>query len=489
MLHRRNRREFLATAAGAGFAACSRHRETPAERESPLARPLPPANGLNLIVICCDTQRRDHLGFYGGTAAKTPRLDAFAEQAVVFEDSYAAALPTLPVRRQFFTGNGILHEKDGWWRPMRDDDVSWSQILQKAGYHTGLITDIYHYFKPKMNFHLGFDSFEFIRGQENDLWVSGPFDSVDPASHYPPHHNSERYYREMGQYMLNTQGLEREEDYFAAQVFRAASTWLERSARKSPFFLWIDCFDPHEPWDPPPAYAKMYRDHWDYDRYLFGYPIEVDRVRESDYPAIRALYAAEVTYADRWVGNFLEKIHSMGLDDETVVVYCSDHGTHLGEFGCVQKTPSLLTSAITSLPLAIRHPDTSLAGRKVRGFVGPKDYMPTLLSLLGLDGLQGIEGKNFWPLVEEPGDHLYERAFSGYGAYGGVRDRKWLYFQNWRGEDPGQGPALFDLEADSTEERNVLGDNPSVAEELRGLLADHMEVSDMPVIPDPEGGA
>ena len=479
-----SRREFLAAMGGAGLAGCSSNRapSVRANRESPLDGPLPEANGLNLIVICCDTQRQDHLGFYGGTAAKTPHLDAFAEEAVVFEDSYAAALPTLPIRRQFFTGCGILHEKDGWWRPMRDDDVSLAQILGQAGYHTGLITDIYHYFKPGMNYHAGFDSFEFIRGQENDLWISGPFDAVDPGKHYPDHHESDRYRQEMGQYLLNTRTFKAEDDYFAAQVFRAASTWLERSSRQSPFFLWIDCFDPHEPWDPPPSYAKLYRDQWDYDRYLFGYPIDVASIRESDYPAIRALYAGEVTYTDRWVGHFLNKIRAMGLADDTVVVYCSDHGTHLGEFGCVQKTPSLLTSAITHLPLAVRHPESSLGGRRVEGFVGPKDYLPTMLSLLGLGGLPGIEGRDFWPLVDDPGDRLYKRLFSGYGSFGGVRDREWLYFQNWRGQDSGNGPALFNLEADPSEERNVLGENLSVAEELRGLVAEAMEVADMPAI-------
>ena len=483
----RSRREFLA-AATAGLAGCTGSPNAPSRpvaQKSPLDGPLPEANGLNVIVICCDTQRRDHLGFYGGSAAKTPHLDAFAEQSVIFEDSYAGALPTLPIRRQFFTGRGILHEKDRWWRPMRQHDVPWAEILRKVGYHTGLVTDIYHYFKPGMNFHSGFDSFEFIRGQEMDRWVGGPFSSVDPSQHYPPHHNSDTYFREMGQYMLNTQGMEREEDYFAARVFQTASTWLERSAAGGPFFLWIDCFDPHEPWDPPPAYAEMYRDRWDYDRYLFGYPIEVSRIRESDYSAIRALYAAEVTYTDRWAGIFLEKVRSLGLDDTTIVVYCSDHGTHLGEFGCVQKTPSLLTSAVTGLPLAIRHPEASLRGRRVRGYVGPQDYMPTIMALLGIEDLPGVQGKDFWPLVHAPGDRLYERAFSGYDSFAGVRDRKWLYFQNWRGSESGQGPALFDLESDPGEERNVVADHISIAEELRGLIGEHMQVSAIPPIKEP----
>ena len=94
---------------------------------------------------------------------------------------------------------------------------------------------------------------------------------------------------------------------------------------------------------------------------------------------------------------------------------------------------------MTGLPLAVRHPDRSLVGRRIPGFLGPKDYMPTLLSLLGLEGLKGIEGQNFWPLVGESGNHFCERAFSGYGAYAGVRDREWLYFQNWGG-DPRAGP-------------------------------------------------
>ena len=493
-----NRRQFLSSLGAAGaagaLAACSGGGSPPggapaigAKRATPLDGPLPASNGLNLIVVCADTSRLDHLGPYGSTRVKTPNLDDFAKQSIVFENSYAEALPTLPCRRVFFTGRGYLHEKDGWWRALREDDVTLASVLRKAGYHTGIITDIFHYFKPGMNFHQGFDSFEFIRGQEADAWVSGPNAEFDPKKHMPPHHHGKSYLDGMRQYMMNTRHFDRdkEDDYFAAQVFTRAMRWLDDSAKQTPFFLWIDSFDPHEPWDPPKRYADMYRTEWPYERYLFGYPNVPERkLRRDDYPYIRDLYAGEVTYVDSWVGRFLQKVESLGLLDDTLVLFLSDHGTHLGEFDCVQKTPGLTNSALANLPLIIRHPDTAkYAGSRVSGYISAVDYMPTLLSLLGMGGLPGMDGQTFWPKVGDPQAVLHERVFFGYGDFGAVRDSDWLYFQNWRGDDRGKGPALFDLKDDPKEETNVIAAHPKVVTEMRGLIEDRFEAT-LPAVLD-----
>jgi arylsulfatase A-like enzyme len=264
-----SRRRFLAgslAGAAAGITACSGGSSggspgpvTKSQRANPLSSALPKPNGLNLIVICADTTRVDHLGAYGSRRIKTPSLDQFAKESVVFENSYADGLPTIPCRRVFFTGRSILHEKQAWWRPLNADDVTLPEVLQKAGMQTAFVTDVYHYYKPNMNFHRGFDSWEFIRGQEMDPWISGPRDRLDPARHMPAHHVTPAYLESMRQYMMNTAGWKREDDYFAAQVCRSAMDWLEHNARQEPFFLWIDSFDPHEPWDAPPRYQKMYR--------------------------------------------------------------------------------------------------------------------------------------------------------------------------------------------------------------------------------------
>ena len=250
---------------------------------------------------------------------------------------------------------------------------------------------------------------------------------------------------------------------------------------KSPFFLWIDSFDPHEPWDPPSNYAKMYREDYGYERYLFGYPITPSKVRPEDYPVIRDLYAAEVTYMDRWVGNFFAKLDAMKLLDNTVVAFISDHGTHLGEEDCVQKTPGLITSAMCRLPLIVRHPDQAFAGKRSDAMCSPLDYMPTFLALLGLDGLPGMEGKNFWTLLDDGAKPLREKTYMGYGAYAGVRTADWHYFQHWRGEDPGKGPALYDVRQDPNETKNLAADHAAEVMELRGLLGEHFE-ADMPAV-------
>ena len=120
-------------------------------------------------------------------------------------------------------------------------------------------------------------------------------------------------------------------------------------------------------------------------------------------------------------------MESLGLLDDTLVLFISDHGTHLGEFDCVQKTPGLTNSALANLPLIIRRPDVAkYGGSRVSGYVSAVDYMPTLLSLLGMDGLPGMDGRGFWPKVGDPQAVLHERVFFGYGNFGAVRDSDWL---------------------------------------------------------------
>jgi arylsulfatase A-like enzyme len=249
-------------------------------------------NGLNLIVIVSDTWRADHLGCYGNTRVKTPYLDALAAQSVVFTNANAEGLPTIPCRRVYHTGRSVLPEAK--WQPLGDNDITFAEVLGKHGVTTGFIVDTYHHFKPGYNFHKGFDSWEWVRGQETDKWKSGPKEEVDPKKHIPAHLWNPGYDQNMRQYMMNTQDRRGEEDYFCARSCKAAADWLERNAGNKPFMLWIDMFDPHEPWDAPPRFQKMYRAEYPYERYLFGYGVRNADIRPDDLPVIRDLYAAEV---------------------------------------------------------------------------------------------------------------------------------------------------------------------------------------------------
>ncbi|HJN19280.1 MAG TPA: sulfatase [Armatimonadota bacterium] len=424
---------------------------------------------MNILTIVADTFRFDHLGCYGNEWIHTPNLDRLAAEGIVFENCYADGLPTIPMRRVFYTGNSILPE--GEWKPLLPEDVTLAQILGQNGYTSGLVADCYHLFKPNLNFHEGFDSWEWIRGQETDRWRSGPKADFDVKQHMPEHLWNEQYDHLIRQYLMNMQDRVLEEDYIVARSCRAAMSWLERNASAEPFMLWLELFDPHEPWDAPKRFRDMYHDDYPVEDFQFGYGCRGDDILESDYPAIRGLYAAEVTFVDLWLGRLFEKLDDLGLTDDTVIVFTTDHGTHLGEQGCVQKTPGLLNSQVAKLPLVVRHPDRSLAGKRVPKLVSGMDIAPTLLDLAGVGDHPPMDGKSFWPLATGEVESLREHVLTGFGGFGAARTDDWHYFQACAALHAGKGPALYDLNADPGETTNVVDDRPDVVAEMKALLA------------------
>ncbi|NOZ21546.1 MAG: sulfatase-like hydrolase/transferase [Planctomycetes bacterium] len=440
---------------------------------------------LNLIVICADTWRSDYLGCNGNTWIKTPNLDRFAPESVNFTNVYADGLPTIPMRRVFFTGNSILplehtpeirgsQPSGGAWRPLGQDEITITEILKEKGYRTGFITDCFHYFKPNLNFHRFFDTFEFIRGQERDYWRQLPHHLFDPKKHMPKHLWNPDYDQKMRQYMMNTAHWEKEEDYFCAQVCRSAMQWLEWNSQDTqPMFLWVDMFDPHEPWDAPRRFQEMYIDKIPYDRYLFGYGVNPKDCKPSDIPILKGLYAAEVTFTDQWIGKLLDKIRELGLMENSIVVFSTDHGTHIGEEGCVQKTHGLLNSAVARLPLLIHHPDPKYAGKRVNALVSGIDYAPTMLKALGVQGPK-MDGQDMWPLVTGRKRKIHDRVFVAYEQHAAVRDLNWHYFQHVEGDDPGHGPALYDIRKDPGETKNVARKYPKVVAQMRKHLEERL---------------
>ena len=481
-----DRRDFLKAVAGGvaaaplarGISAVAQEAETP--RGTKMAK--------NLIFIVADTFRADHLGCYGNTEVKTPNLDRLASEGVVFTNCYADGLPTIPCRRVFHTGKSIVPMRvHGGWTPIQPGRKSLAQVLSGHGFTSGFIVDTYHHFKPGMNFHQGFSSWEWIRGQESDPYRSGPREKFDPKKHMPAHLWNENYDSRMRQYLMNTQDVKGEKDYFCARSMRAGLRWVEENAGAERFMLWIDTFDPHEPWDAPPRFQKMYYDDYGYERFLFGYGVKTKDIRPEDLPLIRALYAAEVSLVDKWVGHLVDGVRKLGLLDDTIIVFSTDHGTHLGEEGCVQKTPGLLNSCVAQFPLIVRHPDQSFAGKRVDALVHATDYMPTFLDMLGIEHKLALDGKNFWDIVTSKTDAIHEFVTTEYGAFAAVRDRKWHYYQDAKQKDwlqpsyvteqadkvkaggPGV-PHLYDLEKDPEEKNNVVLENADVVVQMQERL-------------------
>jgi arylsulfatase A-like enzyme len=433
-------------------------------------------NGLNLIVIVADTWRTDHLGCYGGKRALTPNLDALAGQSILYQQNFADGLATIPARRVYHTGKSILPR--GGWIPIPAEQPTLAQILKRADYWCGLIADVFHYFKPNMNLHVDFDTWEWIRGQESDPWKGGPPNEFDPRHHMPADLWNPIYDKRMRQYLRNTRHVEGEDDYFCARTVKAAMKWLDENHLNRPFLLWVEIFDPHEPWDPPSRFAKMYREDFDYDRPLFGYGVQQGGYKPDFGPHldwIQALYAGEVTFTDHWIGNLLEHIEELKLLDDTIVFFTSDHGTHLGELGYVQKQPALLNSAVMHVPAILKHPERSTGGIRCEKLNSVHNYGQTFCSVLGLPDQPSMDGQDMLALALNKSNNVQERVFTLFSNFASVRDRRWHYFQHISGEDPGAGPCLYDLETDPEETKNLAASRPEVADEMREQLTVRLE--------------
>jgi arylsulfatase A-like enzyme len=212
---------------------------------------------------------------------------------------------------------------------------------------------------------------------------------------------------------------------------------------------------------------------------------------------VRALYAALVTCVDRWVGRFLDKLETVGLARNTLVVYLTDHGHLFGDHDLQGKPTGpfgRLYETTTRVPLLIRHPDGLGAGRRVGGIAQHPDVLPTILEFLGVASPAELHGRSLWPLIEGRDARGRDFAVSGRfsrhaGAPTGPDPGEAAMFDGWAGGGqsgepvtitteewalvcpPGtEGRELYHLPSDPGQTRNVMADNAAVARDLHAQL-------------------
>ena len=196
---------------------------------------------MNIIWIVADTLRQDHLGSYGHPYIRTPELDALAKRSTRFNRHYLDGFPTMPARANHHTGRFITRFMG--WEPLPEQTTTLAQLLTEAGYHTAAVVDTPFYWRNGMNYDRGFQSFFPVQGQKGSYrWRSeetGHREAIDVVSWW-----------------------RRESDRCAARTMTLAGDWLERHYREE-FFLYVDTWDPHEPWDAPDYYTRLYMPEYD----------------------------------------------------------------------------------------------------------------------------------------------------------------------------------------------------------------------------------
>jgi arylsulfatase A-like enzyme len=417
---------------------------------------------MNVVVIISDTMRKDFLGCYGNKEVHTPHLSRFAEKSLVFDRAYAASFPTMPMRADLFTGKFTFTYLG--WAPLPREEIILPQVLAQAGFTTMAVVDTPFFIRGQFGYDRGFQDFRWIRGQGRGS------DRQDT--------NHERRY---------------EEDYCAPMTCAAAERWLELHYQEK-FFLYVDTWDPHEPWDPPAYYVRLYYPEWDGQMIRPTYWRWKERgLTAKDIKIARACYAGEVTMVDRAVGRLIERIESLGIMDETIILFTSDHGFHLGEHGLLGKILSKksqfvdapLYEEVTHIPLIIYVPGAKRG--RTNALVTAPDFMPTILELLGQKIPATVEGESFAAVIKgkkaehrrfvvttmplyNPGQFTravdnFERRVVGY-LPATITSGPWtlLYAKE------GAPVELYNLKTDPAQKKNVAKKYPNVVKRLHRMF-------------------
>jgi arylsulfatase A-like enzyme len=446
----------------------------------------------NVVVIVADTFRRDHLGAYGNPRIRTPYLDELARSSVVFENHLLSSFPTMPARADILTGT-FSYTHMGW-EPLPRHLMTLPELLSQAGYLTMGVVDTPFYIRNGFGYDRGFDDFVWVRGQGDDT---------------RPHERADA--RQMWR---------SEEDRMVARTMTEAERWLERHHDEQ-FFLYVDTWDPHEPWDAPDYYTSFYREGYAGEQLYPCYgKWEEAGLTHDDVDLAHATYCGEVTMVDFWIGRLLGKLDALGLRENTLVFFTSDHGFYFGEhayFGkaewvhepeasvtddsslpgwlaeswllTVERSP--LYRELTNVPLMVRGPGLE-PGRRSAMTTAP-DLAPTILDLTGLGGMPTtMTGESFgdvlagrreehrplvvssWPLYLAEGeivtaiDSKARRIANYMPLTVSTRERSLIL------GGPDDEPELYDLARDPGEQNNAWssfnGDGEALCERTLSFL-------------------
>lgn len=375
---------------------------------------------MRTIVVLMDTLRRDHLSCYNEqTDCHTDNITDFANDSCMFTNHFTGSMPCIPARRDIMTGRLNFLERS--WGPIEIQDTTFPQLLTEHGIRNHIITDHAHYFRiGGENYCQQFDTYEFHRGQESDPWVS----LVDE----PP--TPEEYFGTVKrQYQSNRTRFKEEKDYPSVKCFDSAIDWLDENKGADDFFLMVETFDPHEPFDVPQKYLDLYDD--DYTGPHFDLPTykKVDEETDEAMEHLRKRYKGLVSMTDHHFGRFIDKLKSLDMYKDTMIILTSDHGYFLGERDYIGKNYIPAYNELCNIPLLVHFPEKQYHGQENDQLTQNIDLMPTILDYFSIDIPESVTGHSFKKML---GANQMVRPYSIYGLFGlsvNIYDGQYTYMR------------------------------------------------------------
>ncbi len=367
-----------------------------------------PARPANVVVVLLDSLNRHLVGAYGGEEFDTPQLDRFARRSVVFTNHHAGSLPCMPARHDLLCG-----AQDFLWRPWGSIEVWEDAItyeLRRAGVVTQLVTDHPHLFETGgENYHTDFSAWAYVRGHEDDpwktrldpSWVGAP---ALPAMRSPiaRHYDTSRTY------------FKSEEEFPGPRTMRESARWLnENASQHERFFLLVDEFDPHEPFDAPEPWASRYGPAVG-DRVIwppYAVPGSAQCPDADTARQLRANYGAKLSMIDHWFGEVLDALDRNDLWSNTAVIVLTDHGHYLGERGTWGKPGVPIFKEMGHIPLMIAWPGHQ--PEHCNALTTTVDVHATLADIFGVQVAHRTHGHSLVPVIEGAATSVREHLLTG----------------------------------------------------------------------------
>jgi len=405
----------------------------------------------NIVLFVIDTLRADHLGCYGYWRETSPTIDRLAREGVLFRDARAAAVATGPGFTSIHTGLYAVHH--GFYlTPFNvanvirfDDDLP--TLAEMLWDHGGLTTAA---FDNLINFRS--HMVQFVRGFEYYV-------NVTRSSRWIHHH------------------------VVGDAVNSRLLPWIRQHADER-FFLFVHYWDPHTPYNQPESWRRVFNFHeTGLDglpsvsteagyAYVPGWgpfsevstPPEQRRVagwpNTQEYPL--DVYDGEIRYTDHLVAQVLETLCDCGILDDTVVIVTADHGEQLGQHGIYGHGG--LHEANVRIPLVLWNPEVFGPPQVVEGLAQQVDLVPTILDIAGAGVREGLDGVSLLPVIQGK-QALRDTAFMETSHQRAVLHGPWKFIRSALGER-----ALYHIEHDPAEIRNLVEERPDVARNLEARL-------------------
>ena len=385
---------------------------------------------MKAIMVMFDSLNRHMLPPYGCDWVHAPNFQRLAERTATFDRTYVGSMPCMPARRELHTGRyNFLHRS---WTPLEPFDDSMPEILKNNGVYTHLITDHQHYWEDGgATYHNRYSSYEFVRGQEGDLWKG----HVEPPVEIPPNTREvdkwavDRFWE---QDWINRSYMPTPQDQPQAHTFALGMDFIRKNRKSDNWYLQIETFDPHEPFFTHQEFKDLYPKVFD----------EPPPELPTDWPAykpvtespeyvrfMRHQYAALLSMCDMYLGKVLDLMDELDMWEDTLLIVCTDHGFLLGEHDWWAKNKQPWYNELANTPLFIWDPRSKVQGERRQSLVQMIDMPATLLEYFGIECPPDMLGQ---PLRDAIATDTPVREAALFGIHGGhvnCTDGKYVYMR------------------------------------------------------------